>query len=261
MPTEVIEVGAVSVRFVVEPAQSDGSVAVFEVLIPAQANMPAPHSHDGYEETIYGLTGISTWTIEDRVIDVEVGDAICIPRGAVHAFDNRGEADAKALAIVTPRGSRASLLPRGRRGARRRKRWAAGPRTTGRGHASPRSDARLLAGVLKECGSQTALGHISLSRRELTQTGLRPTPEDRVRAAADRPGSPPGRGQAGRRSRARAGRHPAHRPCSTSAATVGRVGAGEHQDGDVLAAKHPRLVAVAPSSQPAGEAGRSGTRV
>jgi quercetin dioxygenase-like cupin family protein len=102
MPTEVIEVGAVSVRFVVEPAQSDGSVAVFEVLIPAQANMPAPHSHDGYEETIYGLTGISTWTIEDRVIDVEVGDAICIPRGAVHAFDNRGEADAKALAIVTP---------------------------------------------------------------------------------------------------------------------------------------------------------------
>src|SRR3954451_22675574 len=101
MPTEVIQVGAVSVRFVVEPAQSEGSVAVFEVFIPAQANMPAPHSHDGYEETIYGLAGTSRWTIEDKVIDVGVGDTICIPRGAVHAFDNRGQLHAKALAIVT----------------------------------------------------------------------------------------------------------------------------------------------------------------
>ena len=102
MPTEVIQLGATSVRFLIEGSESNGSVAVFEVSIPAQANMPAPHSHDGYEETIYGLAGTSTWTVEGNAIEVGVGDAICIPRGAVHAFDNRGEIDAKALAVVTP---------------------------------------------------------------------------------------------------------------------------------------------------------------
>jgi hypothetical protein len=29
-------------------------------------------------------------------------ETLCIPRGAVHQFDNRGQVDAKALAIVTP---------------------------------------------------------------------------------------------------------------------------------------------------------------
>jgi hypothetical protein len=30
------------------------------------------------------------------------GEALCIPRGAVHHFDNTVDVDAKALAIVTP---------------------------------------------------------------------------------------------------------------------------------------------------------------
>jgi quercetin dioxygenase-like cupin family protein len=102
MPTDVIQVGATSVRFLVEGAESNGSVAVFEAFIPAHAHMPAPHSHDGYEETIYGLAETSTWTVEGNTTAVGVGVAICIPRGAVHAFDNRGEADAKALVVVTP---------------------------------------------------------------------------------------------------------------------------------------------------------------
>ena len=60
------------------------------------------HSHDGYEETIYGLEGVLTWTIEGTPTDVGPGEALCIPRGAVHHFDNTGDIDAKALAIVTP---------------------------------------------------------------------------------------------------------------------------------------------------------------
>jgi hypothetical protein len=34
--------------------------------------------------------------------DVGPGEALCIPRGAVHRFDNTGDADANALAVVTP---------------------------------------------------------------------------------------------------------------------------------------------------------------
>lgn len=102
MASEVIHVGALSVRFLVEAEESGGSVAVFELTVPAAARVPAPHSHDGYEETIYGLTGISTWTVDGEATDIASGEALCIPRGAVHAFDNRGEVDATALAVVTP---------------------------------------------------------------------------------------------------------------------------------------------------------------
>jgi quercetin dioxygenase-like cupin family protein len=99
---EKIRVGDVAIRFLLEGEQTAGSVAVFEFDVPAGAQVAAAHSHDGYEETIYGLAGVLTWTIEGTPIDVAPGEALCIPRGAVHRFDNLGEDDATALAIVTP---------------------------------------------------------------------------------------------------------------------------------------------------------------
>jgi len=99
---EEIRVGGMTIRFLVEGSQSAGSVAVFEFDVPAGAKVAAAHSHDGYEETIYGLAGVLTWTIEGTATDVSPGEALVIPRGAVHHFDNTGDVDAKALAIVTP---------------------------------------------------------------------------------------------------------------------------------------------------------------
>jgi quercetin dioxygenase-like cupin family protein len=99
---EEIKVGEMAIRFLVEGDKSAGSVAVFEFVVPVGAKVAAAHSHDGYEETIYGLDGILTWTIEGMPTDVGPGEALFIPRGAVHHFDNTGDVDAKALAIVTP---------------------------------------------------------------------------------------------------------------------------------------------------------------
>ena len=105
MPTstpEEIKVGEVAIRFLVEGERSAGSVAVFEFDVPAGARVPVPHSHDGYEETIYGLQGVLTWTVEGTPTDVGPGEALFIPRGVVHHFINTRDIDAKALAIVTP---------------------------------------------------------------------------------------------------------------------------------------------------------------
>ena len=99
---EEIKVGGMTIRFLIEGEQSAGSVALFEFDVPVGTRVPAAHSHDGYEETIYGLEGVLTWTIEGMPTDLGPGDALCIPRGAVHEFDNTGDVDAKALAIVTP---------------------------------------------------------------------------------------------------------------------------------------------------------------
>src|SRR4051794_27408779 len=99
---EEIKVGEMTIRFLVDGEQSTGSVAVFEFDVPAGAKVAAAHSHDGYEETIYGLEGVLNWTIEGAPVDVGPGEALYIPRGIVHRFDNAGDADARALAIVTP---------------------------------------------------------------------------------------------------------------------------------------------------------------
>ena len=99
---EEIKVGAMAIRFVIEGEQSAGSIASFEFDVPAGAMLPSPHSHDGYDETIYGLEGVVTWTIEGTPTDVGPGETLFIPRGAVHHFDNSGDVDAKQLAIITP---------------------------------------------------------------------------------------------------------------------------------------------------------------
>jgi quercetin dioxygenase-like cupin family protein len=100
---EVIQIGPHKIRFLITGDDSGGSVAVFEVDVPAAQRLAAPpHSHDHFEETIYGVAGVLTWTVDGKAIDVGHGDALCIPRGAVHRFDNNGALDAKMLCVISP---------------------------------------------------------------------------------------------------------------------------------------------------------------
>ena len=100
---EVIRLGQLRVHFLVTGDNSSGSIAAFELVVAGGARLMAPaHSHDHYEETIYGVDGVLTWTVEGKPIDVYPGQALCIPRGAVHRFDNLGDQDAKVLCVITP---------------------------------------------------------------------------------------------------------------------------------------------------------------
>ena len=100
---ETIRLGPLGVRFLVTGADATGSVALFELTVPAAQRLAAPaHSHDHYEETIYGIEGVLTWTVDGKPVDVGPGQALCIPRGAVHRFDNNGADDVKALCVISP---------------------------------------------------------------------------------------------------------------------------------------------------------------
>jgi quercetin dioxygenase-like cupin family protein len=100
---ETIRLGPLAVRFLITGNDASGSIALFELTVPAAQRLAAPaHSHDHYEETIYGIEGVVTWTVDGKPIEVGPGQALCIPRGAVHRFDNRGDRDAKALCAITP---------------------------------------------------------------------------------------------------------------------------------------------------------------
>jgi quercetin dioxygenase-like cupin family protein len=100
--SEEIRIGGIAVRFRLEGEASGGSVAVFEFDVAAGARVPGAHSHVGYEETIYGLEGVLSWTLDGQQTDVGPGEVLCIHRGVVHRFDNDHEVDAKMLAIITP---------------------------------------------------------------------------------------------------------------------------------------------------------------
>lgn len=100
---ETIRLGPLAVRLLLTGEHSTGSIAAFELFVPSAQRLAAPaHSHDHYEETIYGIDGVLTWTVNGEQISVGPGQALCIPRGAIHRFDNNGSQDARALCLITP---------------------------------------------------------------------------------------------------------------------------------------------------------------
>lgn len=100
---ETIQIGPVGIRFLITGGDSGGGVSVFEFTVPAGQKLAAPaHKNDAYEEVVYGVQGVLTWTVDGTPIEVGPGQALCIPRGAVHRFDNLGGEAVKQLAVITP---------------------------------------------------------------------------------------------------------------------------------------------------------------
>ena len=100
---ETIQIGGLVLRFLITGENSNGSASAFEMTVPGGQRLMAPaHSHEHYEETIYGLGGVLTWTVDGRALEVGPGQMLCIPRGAVHRFDNHRREDAKVLCVITP---------------------------------------------------------------------------------------------------------------------------------------------------------------
>lgn len=100
---ESIGIGTIGVRFLLTGGDTNGSMSIFEMMVPAGHKIPAPaHKNDEYEETLYGIQGVLTWTIDGKAFEVGPGQAICIPRGAVHRFDNFGHEDVKQLVVIAP---------------------------------------------------------------------------------------------------------------------------------------------------------------
>ena len=99
---ELIRIGQLEIGFLLEGKDTNGQLTMFEFTVPAGAKVPMPHYHERYDETIYGLEGVMTFTVNGQSTDIAPGQSRFIPRGAVHGFNNLKQATAKALAVVTP---------------------------------------------------------------------------------------------------------------------------------------------------------------
>lgn len=101
-PKEIIQIGSIEIRFLLDGEDTGGRACMFEVLVPAGAKVPAPHYHEQVDELSYGLEGVLTWTVDGRAIPVGPGDRCFIPRGVVHHFVNAGSEPSRTLSVLTP---------------------------------------------------------------------------------------------------------------------------------------------------------------
>ena len=97
-----INLGGIDVEFLVEAHESEGAATVFECTVAGGAMVPPPHSHDAFDETVYGLEGVLAFTIDGVTRELGPGDSVCIRRGQVHQFVNAGPVEAKFLSVATP---------------------------------------------------------------------------------------------------------------------------------------------------------------
>ncbi len=99
---EIIKIGQIEIKFLLEASDTNGEITMFEFLVPSGVKVPLPHYHESYDEIVYGLEGIMTFTVDGKVIDLEAGQTLFIARGVVHGFNNLNHQTAKALAVATP---------------------------------------------------------------------------------------------------------------------------------------------------------------
>lgn len=100
--SETIVTGPLQLRFLRSKHDTGGALDMFEMLVPPDAQMPVAHYHQDWDEAAYGLTGTVTFTVDGTRHDLGPGDALFIPRGAVHRFDNPSGAPATCLCVLTP---------------------------------------------------------------------------------------------------------------------------------------------------------------
>ena len=100
--SELIDMGTLRLKFLHNKDDTGGSLDMFEMTLQPNARMPIPHYHDRWDETVYGLSGTSSWRIDGKDIDLAPGETVFIKRGVVHGFTNRSPEPATCLCVLSP---------------------------------------------------------------------------------------------------------------------------------------------------------------
>jgi quercetin dioxygenase-like cupin family protein len=98
----VIEIGQLSIRYLMDGTLSGAGSGMFELTVAPGARVPPAHSHRDNEEIVYVLEGMLRYSVDDETRDLRPGDRMYTPRGSVHAFSNPHDHTARALIILTP---------------------------------------------------------------------------------------------------------------------------------------------------------------
>jgi quercetin dioxygenase-like cupin family protein len=109
--SDEVRIGLLRLKFLIDDAGNGGKLAMFEMTVPEQARVPAAHYHRDFEEVWYGLGGTLTVTVDGVAHRLQSGDALFVPRGAVHRFDNLDAGEARAVITLTGKSISRKLEP------------------------------------------------------------------------------------------------------------------------------------------------------
>jgi len=98
----LIDFGSFTVNFLRSRHQTGDALDLFELTLSPEGRMPVPHYHEAWEETVYGVDGVVTYTIAGERHDIAPGDTAFVPRNVVHGFSNPTGKVAKCLCVLTP---------------------------------------------------------------------------------------------------------------------------------------------------------------
>ncbi|WP_238542391.1 cupin domain-containing protein [Sphingomonas sp. PAMC 26621] len=98
---DVIAIGALQIRYLIDGTRTGAAAGMFELTIPPGAQSPPAHSHDN-EEYLYCLEGAMRCFVGDEVRALATGDTNYTPPGVIHAFDNPHGTSARVLVINSP---------------------------------------------------------------------------------------------------------------------------------------------------------------
>ena len=99
---ETVKMASMELRFLHSPEETNGSLTIFEMHLFPGGRMPVPHHHRDWEETIYGLKGSTTWTVDGRAFAIGPGESLHIPSGIIHGFTYDTSEASTCLCILTP---------------------------------------------------------------------------------------------------------------------------------------------------------------
>jgi quercetin dioxygenase-like cupin family protein len=99
---DVIRIGGMELKFLVDKRQGSGDVVMFEVSAPPDARVPAAHFHKEVDEVVYGLEGTLTSTVDGKTHELRKGDSLFVSRGSVHIHENLHGETARVLTVLTP---------------------------------------------------------------------------------------------------------------------------------------------------------------
>jgi quercetin dioxygenase-like cupin family protein len=97
-PRYIVFKGGFDVHFLTETT----NINTFKCIVQAGARTPMPHYHEHFDETVRGLTGFTTVTLNGRMVEIGPGESILIPRGAVHQIGNKSKETIEFVCDVSP---------------------------------------------------------------------------------------------------------------------------------------------------------------
>lgn len=99
---ETIRMGGLELNFLLDGDDTDGTLVQFEMIVPPNVRVPAPHFHVEVDETLYILEGAITQTIGTETVELKAGNHCFVKRGIVHGFNNLHNETARVLCTLSP---------------------------------------------------------------------------------------------------------------------------------------------------------------